>query len=138
LEKLSIRVLKVRKMNQKVTTILVVDDEAYIRQLLQRILEVEGYNVVTAASGQEAVDKVSSGNINLVLLDIIMPGMDGIQTLELIREKSDIPVIMVTGIGDLPSLSTSLVLGADDYIRKPFRSKELIARIKAKLRRMKN
>jgi len=138
LEKLSIRVLKVRKMNQKVTTILVVDDEAYIRQLIQRILEVEGYNVVTAASCQESVDKVSSGNINLVLLDIIMPGMDGIQTLELIREKSDIPVIMVTGIGDLPSLSTSLVLGADDYIRKPFRSKELIARIKAKLRRMKN
>ncbi len=125
-------------MNQKATSILVVDDEAYIRQLLQRILEVEGYNVVTAASGQEAVDKVSSGNINLVLLDIIMPGMDGIQTLELIREKSDIPVIMVTGIGDLPSLSTSLVLGADDYIKKPFRSKELIARIKAKLRRMKN
>jgi DNA-binding response OmpR family regulator len=125
-------------MSENMATILVVDDEEYIRQLFQRILEDAGYRVLTASNGQEAFDKVSAGDINLVLLDIIMPGMDGMQALELIREKSDVPIIMVTGIGNLNSLSTSLVLGADDYIKKPFRSKELLARINAKLRRMKN
>jgi DNA-binding response OmpR family regulator len=124
-------------MSEKATTVLAVDDEEYIRQLFQRILEDAGYRVVLASSGQEAIDKVSAGDVDLVLLDIIMPGMDGMQVLELIREKSDVPIIMVTGIGDLNSLSTSLVLGADDYIKKPFRSKELLARINAKLRRIK-
>jgi DNA-binding response OmpR family regulator len=116
-------------------TILVVDDEEYTRELLQRILEEANHDVVTASSGSEAIDKVSSGDVRLVLLDIKMPGMDGFQTLERIREKSDIPVIMVTGIGEMSSLNNSFDLGADDYVKKPFRSNELLARIKAKLRR---
>jgi len=116
-------------------TILVVDDEEYVRKLLQRILEEAGYDVVTAASGREALDKLSLSNVNLVLLDIKMPGLDGFQTLDLIREQSGIPVIMLTGIGEVTSVGDALTLGADDYIRKPFRTRELLARIKAKLRR---
>lgn len=119
-------------------TILIVDDEENVRRLLRQVLEGANYKVVTASTGDEAFDKVTTSEINLVLLDIIMPGKDGYQTLELIREKSNIPVIMVTGLGDLPSLRSSLRLGADDYIKKPFRSKELLARINAKLRRAKN
>jgi DNA-binding response OmpR family regulator len=119
-------------------TILVVDDEENIRQLIRLTLEEAGYKVVTASTGQEAFDKVSSSNISLVLLDIVMPGMDGFRALEMIREKSDIPVIMVSGLGNVNPLRTSFILGADDYIKKPFHSRELLARIEAKLRRMKN
>jgi two-component system, OmpR family, alkaline phosphatase synthesis response regulator PhoP len=119
-------------------TILVVDDEENIRQLIRLTLEEAGYKVLTASTGQEAFDKVSSSNISLVLLDIVMPGMDGFRALELIREKSDIPVIMVSGLGNMNPLRTSFIMGADDYIKKPFHSRELLARIEAKLRRMKN
>ena len=122
-------------MTEGEATILVVDDEEYVRKLLQRILEEAGYDVVTAASGREALDKLSLSNVNLVLLDIKMPGLDGFQTLDLIREQSGIPVIMLTGIGEVTSVGDALTLGADDYIRKPFRTRELLARIKAKLRR---
>ncbi len=126
-----------RQVTESKAIILVVDDEENERRLLQRILEGAGYGVVTASSGYEAIDKVSSSDASLVLLDIRMPGIDGLQTLELIREKTDIPVIMVTGIGELSSLNTSINLGADDYVKKPFRSGELLARIKVKLRRSK-
>lgn len=125
-------------MKESLATILVVDDEEYIRKFIQRILEEVGFRVVAVSNGQEAIDKISSSNINLVLLDIVMPGMDGFQTLELIREKSEIPVIMVTGLGKATLIDTSLGIGADDYIKKPFRSGELVARIKAKLRRTKS
>jgi len=126
-------------MIESKATILVVDDEEHTRQLLQRILEKANYSVATASTGCEAYDKVSSrSDISLVLLDIKMPGMDGYQTLELIRKKSNIPVIMVTGLSQVTSLQTSISLGADDYVRKPFGSLELLARIEAKLRRAKN
>lgn len=116
-------------------TILVVDDEGYTRLLLKRILEETGYPVVTASGGREAIDKVSTSDIGMVLLDIRMPGMDGIQTLQLLREKTEVPVMMITGLDTTASLTTALELGADDYIKKLFRSQELIARIEAKLRR---
>jgi DNA-binding response OmpR family regulator len=122
-------------MIESQATLLVVDDEEYIRHLLQRILEEAGYHVITASGGHEAMVALLSNKIDLVLLDIIMPGMDGFQTLELIRQHSDIPVLMVTGMGNVKLLQSSLSLGADDYIKKPFRSAELLARIKAKLRR---
>jgi DNA-binding response OmpR family regulator len=125
-------------MDNSKATILVVDDEDNIRQLLRKTLEEAGYKVVTASNGQEALDNISSGDVSLVLLDIIMPVMDGFQALEFIREKSNIPVIMVSGLGDVNPLNTSLSLGADDYIKKPFHSRELLARINAKLRRIKN
>jgi len=114
--------------------ILVVDDEEHIRILLRRILESAGYTVVTANNGREALEKLSD-DTNLVLLDIKMPEMDGFQTLNLIRDRSNVPVMMVTGIGEVSSASDALVFGADDYIRKPFKTAELLARIGAKLRR---
>ncbi len=119
------------------TTILVVDDEDYVRKLLARVLDEAGYGVVTAASGREALDQLSQVNVSLVLLDIVMPGLDGFQILELIREQSNIPVIMITGREDTTSLHHAITLGADDYVRKPFRTRELLARIEAKLRRAK-
>mgnify|MGYP001123981320 CR=1 FL=1 len=117
--------------------ILVVDDEEYVRKLLQRILEGAGYGVVTATSGQEALDKLADATINLVLLDVRMPGLNGYQTLELIRQRFTIPVIMVTGVGEATAAADAINLGADDYVRKPFNQRELLARIDAKLRRVK-
>jgi len=115
--------------------ILVVDDEESVRDLLQRVLKEAGYNVVTAANGQEALDKMSELSIGIVLLDIKMPGLDGFQVLDHIRQRSNIPVIMLTAIGEVTNVRDSLALGADDYIRKPFKTRELLARIQAKLRR---
>ena len=115
--------------------ILVVDDEESVRDLLQRVLKEAGYNVVTAANGQEALDKMSELSIGVVLLDIKMPGLDGFQVLDHIRQRSDIPVIMLTAISEVTNVRDSLALGADDYIRKPFKTRELLARIQAKLRR---
>ena len=116
-------------------TLLVVDDEDYIRKLLERILVQAGYGVVTAANGREAVDRLSQGNVDLVLLDIMMPGLDGFQTLEIIRRKYEVPVIMLTGKGEVTTVRDTLSLCADDYVRKPFSKLELVARIEAKLRR---
>ena len=118
-------------------TILVVDDEEHIRVLLQRVLEGAGYGVVTAASGQAALAKLANASISLVLLDIRMPELDGFQTLELIRKQYNMPVIMVTGMGEVNSVSSALTLGADDYVKKPLQPRELLARIEAKLRRAK-
>ena len=122
-------------MTEEQRIILVVDDEETVRSLLQRTLEEAGYDIITAANGYKALDKLPHAKVNLVLLDIRMPGLDGFQTLDLIREHSNIPVIMLTAIGEVNSVKDSLALGADDYIRKPFRKGELLARIKVKLRR---
>ena len=117
-------------------TILVVDDEPPIQLLLRNILEGGGYRVIVKGNGREALEALSDNDgISLVLLDVTMPVMDGWQTLDLIREKSDVPVIMVTGLGAVTSVSSALQLGADDYITKPFRPRELLARVKAKLKR---
>ena len=124
-------------MAENKTTILVVDDEEYIRRLITRILDDAGYRVVTAASGKEALERLADSGINLVLLDIRMPDMDGFQTLGLIRKQYTIPVIMVTGVGEVTSVSDALSIGADDYVKKPFQARELVARIEAKLRRIR-
>ena len=125
------------KVTENKATILAVDDEEHVRRLLQRILEGAGYTVVTAGNGREALDKLSLPGICLVLLDIRMPEMDGFQTLDLMRKQSDIPVIMVTGVGGVTPVSGSLTLGGDDYVIKPFQSSELLARIEAKLKHTK-
>ena len=91
--------------------------------------------MITAANGQEALDKVSQLDVSLVLLDIKMPGLDGFQVLERIRKTSNVLVIMLTAIRDVHTIGNSLGLGADDYIGKPFKKGELLARIQAKLRR---
>lgn len=124
-------------MTQEPTQILVVDDEDMVRLLIRRTLEEKGYRVVTAADGNEGLAKLDQGGIDLVLLDINMPGLDGFQVLELIRRRSNLPVIMLTGMAKGSALRDTLDIGADDYITKPFSPLELVARIKAKLRRAK-
>jgi len=122
-------------LTEKQVRILVVDDEETVRSLLQRTLQEAGYDVIAAANGQEALDKLTQFDVSLVLLDIKMPGLDGFQVLEHIRQRSNIPVIMLTAIRDVHTVRDSLGLGADDYIGKPFKTRELLARIQAKLRR---
>jgi len=124
-------------LTEEQRTILVVDDEDMVRSLRKRTLEEAGYDVITAANGQEALDKLPQLDVSLVLLDVKMPGLNGFQVLERMRQRSDVSVIMLTAIDEVTSVRDSLALGADDYIRKPFRKGELLARIQAKLRRAK-
>ena len=124
-------------MKKKNPRILVVDDEQTVRDFLQRALENAGYDVITAADGREALDKVSQFDVSLVLLDIVMPGLDGFEVLEHMRQYENIPVIMLSGIGGETTKIDTLALGADDYITKPFSVEELLARIQTKLRRAK-
>lgn len=122
-------------MKERQRRILVVDDERTVRDILQRTLEDAGYDVITAANGQEALDKISQFDVSLVLLDIMMPGLDGFEVLERMPQHLNIPVIMLSGIHDETTKIDSLTLGADDYIAKPFSTGELLARIQAKLKR---
>jgi DNA-binding response OmpR family regulator len=114
---------------------MAVDDEQAILSLLKRTLEPEGYDVVVAANGQSALALLEKSKPDLVLLDIMMPGLDGFQVLDLIRQRSNVPVIMLTARLEATTVRDTLALGADDYVRKPFGKGELIARIRAKLRR---
>jgi len=115
--------------------ILAVDDDEKILKLLSVNLITEGYQVITATSGKQALEMMHGNPPALVFLDINMPGMNGFETLRRIREESEVPVIMLTAIDDSTSLMTALRAGADDYITKPFSVKELLARVHAKLRR---
>ncbi|GAF88395.1 unnamed protein product, partial [marine sediment metagenome] len=100
-----------------------------------RTLEPEGYGVVVAADGGSALTLLEDCRPDLVILDIMMPGLNGFQVLDLIRQRSSVPVIMLTARGEVTTLRDALSLGADDYVRKPFSTQELLARIRAKLRR---
>ncbi len=115
--------------------ILIVDDEKNICELLRLYLKKEGYEVIIANNGQAALKKFGEYKIAAVILDIMMPGMDGVDVLKEIRKDSDIPVIMLTAKGETIDKVLGLELGADDYIVKPFEPKELVARVKAVLRR---
>ena len=118
--------------------ILVVDDEASIRRILETRLKMAGYNVVTAEDGEEAVELFNKTNPDIVILDVMMPKMDGYGVTREIRRVSDIPIIILTALGDVSERITGLELGADDYVIKPFSPKELEARVKAILRRTIN
>ena len=115
--------------------ILVVDDDDAVRRMLSNVLEFEGYHVSTAADGKSALASIEECKPNLVILDIIMPDLDGIKVLDLIRRQSDIPVIMLTARHEVTMIRDTLFQGADDYVKKPFSTRVLLARIKAKLRR---
>jgi len=115
--------------------IMVVDDEQAILRLLKSTLESEGYDVGVADNGKSALDLLEEHTPDLVILDIMMPGLDGFQVLDLIRRRSNVPVIMLTANREAATLRDTLALGADDYVRKPFHRGELLARIRAKLRR---
>jgi len=116
--------------------ILVVDDDSDIRNLLKRVLESKEREIVTAENGREALVVFSNGNVDLVILDIGLPEMDGWGVLEKIRESSDVPVIMLTAQDSPGDTSRGLLLGADDYITKPFDLAVLDARITAVMRRV--
>ena len=115
--------------------ILVADDDKNIAELLRLYLEKENYTVVTAEDGEDAIIKFNSETPDIVLLDIMMPKLDGWQVCREIRKKSDCPIIMITAKGETFDKVLGLELGADDYVVKPFDSKEIVARIKAVLRR---
>ncbi len=115
--------------------ILVVDDEPRMIRFIQMNLELEGYQVSQASNGFEALTKLRDDLPDLVILDVMMPDMDGFETLRLLREVSAVPVIMLTVKADEEDKVRGLELGADDYVTKPFSPKELSSRVKAVLRR---
>ena len=115
--------------------ILIADDEADIRNLIKLSLEENGYTVFPAQNGKEALDILKAEDINLAILDVMMPVMDGFNLLRKIRENSTIPVIMLTARNDEMDKVLGLNLGADDYLSKPFSVSELVARVGAQLRR---
>ncbi len=115
--------------------ILVVDDDKNICELLRLYIEKEGYTVAISNDGEDAVAKFASFKPDLILLDIMLPGLDGWQVCREIRKKSNTPIIMLTAKGETFDKVLGLELGADDYVVKPFDTKEIVARIKAVLRR---
>lgn len=118
--------------------ILVADDEVSIRQIVEARLKMTGYDVITASDGMEALELIKNENPSLIVLDIMMPKMDGLQVCREVRKNLTTPIIMLTAKGDVIDRIQALELGADDYVVKPFSPRELEARIKAVLRRIVN
>lgn len=116
-------------------TILVVDDEILIRKVIREYLESENYKVLEAENGLDALRVLTSNKVDLIILDIMMPKMDGFTCLEEIRKTKDTPVIMLSAMKEETDKLNSFNLGVDDYVTKPFSPKELIARVKAHLKR---
>ncbi|BAJ63539.1 MULTISPECIES: response regulator transcription factor [Anaerolinea] len=117
-------------------SILVVDDEERMVRFIRLNLEHDGFQVISAYRGYEALEKVRTEMPDLVLLDVMLPDLDGFEVLKLIRESSNTPVIMLTAKGEEDDRVRGLELGADDYITKPFSPRELVSRVKAVLRRV--
>ncbi len=123
-------------MKNKTLKILIVDDEHSIRRILETRLSRLGYEVVTAADGIEALDIFHNQVPDLVVLDVMLPKLDGYGVCQQLRQKSEIPIIMLTALGDVADRLMGLEIGADDYVSKPFSPKELEARICSLLRRV--
>jgi len=119
------------------TTLLVIDDEPNILALAKLYLEQEGYRVEGVGNGKDALSKMSSIKPSLIVLDIMLPDIDGFEVCREIRKKSDVPILMLTARKEDIDKIVGLELGADDYITKPFNPRELVARVKAILRRYK-
>lgn len=115
--------------------VLVVDDEKPIREFIRKNLDVRGYSTTTAANGLEALAVFNTQTIDLLILDIMMPRMDGLETIRRIRQVSIIPIIILSALGEETDIVSALNLGADDYLTKPFGVSELLARVQAVLRR---
>jgi DNA-binding response OmpR family regulator len=116
-------------------TILVVDDEKNIVQLARLYLDKEGFQVEAAYDGEQALEKARTVRPDLIVLDLMLPGMDGLSVCKELRKTSNVPIIILTARGDDVDRVVGLELGADDYITKPFNPRELVARVKAVLRR---
>jgi DNA-binding response OmpR family regulator len=117
------------------TTVLVVDDEPIVREVVARYLKREGYRTLEAADGNRARELVEREEPNLVVLDLMIPGTDGLALCRWIRSSSQLPVIMLTARGEEADRIVGLELGADDYVTKPFSPRELVARVRSVLRR---
>ena len=122
-------------MPAKKTTILAADDDPQLLRLITRNLQLEGYDVLAASDGQQALELIENNAPDLVLLDVMMPRMDGFTVCQRIREFSTVPIIIVTARGQDQDKVRGLDLGADDYLTKPFSVDELLARVRAVLRR---
>lgn len=122
-------------MSPKETRVLAVDDDVELLRLVRRVLEMEGFVVVTAESGEAAIQELGHDQFDLALLDLMMPGIDGMAVCRHIRSFSTLPVILITAKAHDDDKVTGLNAGADDYITKPFSTRELVARVKAVLRR---
>ena len=120
-------------MSQK--TILVVEDEENLRETLRYKFTAEGYRVITANDGEQAVETARSGRPDLVLLDIMLPGLSGLEVCRILRKDMTVPILMLTARDDEVDKIVGLEVGADDYVTKPFSMRELMARVRAHLRR---
>ncbi|MDO5700727.1 MAG: MtrAB system response regulator MtrA [Bowdeniella nasicola] len=116
--------------------ILVVDDDTALAEMIGIVLRAEGFEPVFCADGAQAVDTFRSTQPDLVLLDLMLPGMGGIEICRTLREETGVPIVMLTAKSDTTDVVRGLEAGADDYIPKPFKSKELVARVRARLRSM--
>lgn len=116
--------------------VLLIDDDGKLRKLLREYLEENGFQVLTLADGSECLDKIRTESPDIVILDILLPGKDGLEILREIRMNYSIPIIMLTAKGEDTDRIVGLELGADDYLAKPFNPRELLARMKAVLRRV--
>src|SRR5262249_55515537 len=121
---------------EKAPRILVVDDEPRILSMMRRVLEVDGYGVLLASDGQAALDIFRSQPIDLLILDVMMPGLDGFEVCRTVRRESLVPILMLTARDTGSDKVYGLDSGADDYVVKPFESDELMARVRALLRRV--
>lgn len=119
----------------EIQTILVVDDDKEIVKVLGRLLELEGYQVLKAFDGMEALELLMDHRIHLILMDVMMPKLDGLSTLMEIRRKRNIPVIILSAKTEESDKVLGLSMGADDYVSKPFQTAELMARVRSQLRR---
>jgi len=115
--------------------VLVVDDEKALRDFIRRNLEVRGYQVQTAGNGLEALAAIGPGSFDLIILDLMMPNMDGLETARRVREQSIVPIIVLTALGEQADKVRAFDIGVDDYLTKPFGVEELLARVRAVLRR---
>lgn len=117
--------------------VLIVDDDRFLLENLSKLLHREGWGVKTATSGEDALQAIVQGKFDLLVLDVGLPGIDGISTCRQLRKTSNIPVIMLTARSDTMDKVIGLEVGADDYLTKPFEPSELLARVRAQLRRSK-
>ena len=122
-------------MDNKQQIVLIADDEAQIREILRIYFEKEGFKVIEAADGAEAILQAQGGKPDIIVLDIMMPVLDGLEVCKQVRKISDIPIIMLTAKDEDDDSILGLEIGADDYITKPFNTREVVARVKAVLRR---
>ena len=122
-------------MPAKKTTILAADDDPQLLRLITRNLQLEGYDVLAASDGQQALELIENNSPDLVLLDVMMPRMDGFTVCYRVREFSSVPIIIITARGQDQDKVRGLDLGADDYLTKPFSVDELLARVRAVIRR---